>query len=456
VSHYSGRQGSPSTDNLTTTINPVRASVMAFGLAAASFVGFALLAVQGDGLVALVLAACLAAWPLYRHAPEWIQLAAILGATWTGLYLGGTRLSDAVTLLAVASLVLSRTQSFSLIGPTWMAGAVISITAVVGALVTGGDYGLRPLWQFLIAMFAVPLITASVTSTWPRRAIMAFVLGVAIGSVLAVLQVLHLSDISAQLVERQSFANSGRALGLAAHSNQLGLASIMALPLALSLTRRSRAWWGIVLVLIGATMAAGSRAGLIGLVFASLAYLWFQRRLTTRRVLRFASLGACVIALLLSLGFDATIDRFVDQERVERSNAGRSELLARGTEDFLDSPLVGWGFDEGDRELRSHNLYLEVARSVGLLGLTVFLIYCWWILKAVRRAPVNVYISGAGAGFVGWLAAAPFHNGLFQPFLMIPAGIVLGLVWRTRGEPPDDLKPDTHASATTWMASRPE
>jgi O-antigen ligase len=176
--------------------------------------------------------------------------------------------------------------------------------------------------------------------------------------------------------------------GMCRNPNDLALNMVAALPLAASLALRARTLTrtlvasGCAVLMIGAVVASQSRSGSVGLVVMAL----FMGGYLVRR--RPAIAAAAVLAFVLALPFMPAsywhrISSITDQSRDETgSREARRILLRESFAAFLAHPLTGVGagqfrnYDPEGREQpwrESHNVVLQVAAELGVLGVLVFM-----------------------------------------------------------------------------------
>ena len=236
------------------------------------------------------------------------------------------------------------------------------------------------------------------------------------------------------------FATVGRAAGFFINPNQAGAALVAGFTLSVSVVpRRWRlAYLAAVAIGVGLTF---SRGAILGLVLVSLALAYGRRTLSLRQIV-----GAWVVVGLLTwiawLVVSAELqDRFnIDPEvaldrvlwildpsgRSDFSQAERFELLERGWEQFLASPLVGNGV--GSTELwearaSTHNMYVTLASDFGLLGLFTFPSIVLAAMGARGRGFADPTVAGLFLLFWGLFS----HNLLSEFYLLITISMVAAL-----------------------------
>ena len=189
--------------------------------------------------------------------------------------------------------------------------------------------------------------------------------------------------------------------GMFQNPNDLALNMVAVLPLAVLLALRARSTTGRLvatggaLLMVGAVVASHSRSGFIGLAAMLLILLW---QLGRRKP---ALIGATAVAAVVLLPFapSAYWERVAsitdDDLDATGSREARRLLLTEAYEAFVDHPFTGLGAGQfvnynppGRVETwrETHNVVLQVAAELGILGLAVFFFLIYRALIAGRQA----------------------------------------------------------------------
>lgn len=189
--------------------------------------------------------------------------------------------------------------------------------------------------------------------------------------------------------------------GMFQNPNDLALNMVAVLPLAVLLALRARTVTGRLiasggaLLMVGAVVASHSRSGFIGLAAMTLILLW---QLGRRRP---ALIGATALAAVVLLPFapSAYWERVAsitdDDLDATGSREARRVLLTEAFAAFAEHPLTGLGAGQfvnynppGRLETwrETHNVVLQVAAELGILGLSVFFFLVYRALIAGRQA----------------------------------------------------------------------
>jgi len=247
-------------------------------------------------------------------------------------------------------------------------------------------------------------------------------------------------------------ANQDRLIGnegaLTKNPNDLALMVNLLLPLTVGLLLASKETWQRIVLLTAVGVEAAtvvltySRGGAVTLAVIGLAYLWKLRRQRERSFI-YAGLLAALLALPLlpSSYFDrmSTITN-VEADRTGSAQERISDMIIAG-KTILANPIIGAGMGMNMlvmREARGgwlgvHNVYLEHALDLGLIGLGIFLVLLWSSLRAVAHvqhtssSPDLVFLAqGLQISLIAYATAALFHPVSYQYYFYYIAGLAIG------------------------------
>src|SRR5690349_3439550 len=139
----------------------------------------------------------------------------------------------------------------------------------------------------------------------------------------------------------------------------------------------------IALLMLGGIVATKSRSGFLGLVAVGLVVGYYMARQ------RPAAVGAMFVSAVLLLpaapaSFWNRMDSIMDpREDPTGSRAARIRLLEQGVQVFIDNPITGIGAGQFknydgpgvmvERWRVTHNVWLQVAAELGIVGLALFM-----------------------------------------------------------------------------------
>jgi len=221
-----------------------------------------------------------------------------------------------------------------------------------------------------------------------------------------------------------------RYVGLTTHPNFFGLCGLMSLALLIHLLGRvpSHRHWIVyaagAVCLLG-VVESGSRAALLAFVVLVAVYPLVERSaMAGYAILIVGGLMVVVGGVLLGSlgGGGSAIDRLKGDSTTAQSDHQRSGLLETGFHDFLRKPLTGSGFS--DNPLASHNVYLEVAVAVGVVGLVAWCLILWSLVRPLFRTELARHRLAYPA--LAFAFVALLTNGIWDRFVW--AAVVLALL----------------------------
>ncbi len=336
--------------------------------------------VFAGGLITLVITAAVG----LERAGSFYLVAAITAAPLNAVRpvpgLNFVTLSDALFVVGFLLLIPHFAGTRLQIPSAFVLGAA-GIFAIGGLASIAGGEALLSLNHML--RFAVGAIVLAALICWwhpSMKTVVAATSGYLLGNVISVV---------GGLIE--GVPPGGRHVGLSTHANVMGLCDALALalvPFLFAVVRRERRW----LVLAGAAMCVyaiwinGSRGALL----TSLAILLLYPVIT-----RSLSFGLVVVAVgfLAPLGISYVADRVSDTSALGRLlGRGNSQYADQAREDaarvaidqFTDHPLLGGGFAT---VLAAHNIFLQIAAAVGIIGLVFYLVVLWSLIRPLISIP---------------------------------------------------------------------
>lgn len=377
-----------------------------------------------------------------------LLLVGVVLITFNGVRLApGVALCDAA--LAASALTTGIAVAFgaiSLPAPRWLlaaAGGVLFAGILSAAFTEEVTGNLVPAFRFGVALLLTPLLVGALTGTGARRrdlVVLAWLASVSINALVA------LTDFAGFTALGEIFYpgnTSGRFNGLTAHPNHLGLVCAMALPLALwGLLHRPPGPLGrlpflaVLALLVSAILLTGSRAALIGAVAgaALLLTLVAQRGRAAMGVVILGVAAAAVVSSLTARESEdgAVLGRLTGEVSVAQSDEGRFEAFRQAIDAFAANPLFGAGYEH----VRSaHDIYLQLLEAGGLIALVAFLFFAVGSVRLgnlVRRARAlalsqRELATALVASLAVWFIVGLTQNALYDRFLYLPAGLLLGL-----------------------------
>jgi O-antigen ligase len=232
--------------------------------------------------------------------------------------------------------------------------------------------------------------------------------------------------------------------GLSTHPNFFGMCGMLAYALCLHLfSRVPKKWhfliWAAMAVSFYSAVSSGSRAALIVIVLITILYPAVERSaMASYVVVSLAVIGAASGGALLSrFGEGSAVDRLQGDRTASVSDSERVDQLTTGWNRFLDHPVLGDGFSNAP--LLAHNIYLEVAVVIGLVGLVGYLLVLWCTVAPLFRGKHPMHRLGHAA--LAYAAIGMLTNSLWDRFVWA----VLGLAFLANLPGSEPEKPPSEA-----------
>jgi len=414
----------------------------------------------------------------------------------TSLRLGASvTVGDILLSLAslLALLLLALRPRLPLQSPwIWSGGAILALSilvaqvfppASVDALVASFDglsYGssLTTGARLLIAAVVLPVVVSIIVTRWSAIDLLAkaFVLGVSVSCAAALLDAYAGTSIQTSLAANPDevtgalISQPPRYVGLTGHPNILSLTVVLSLPLVLGRMTSVR---GLLLNLplcvlfLIAVLLSGSRAGLIGIAVVVVLSLALNPRIRSvalslnYRVLSGYAVGLAVALLLAfvvpvqtvpipgvpaSESVPGTTDGGIagfsrlnpGSSSAETSDSIRWRYIEESVDYILDRPLIGYGFEWIET---SHNIYLQLLLSGGLLALVGYLLVIFGYLREIFSLRIRVsgprldLLIALAVSILTYLVMGLVSPDLVDRYLYLPAALVLSMAILVRSQP---------------------
>ncbi len=257
----------------------------------------------------------------------------------------------------------------------------------------------------------------------------------------------------------------GRISGTMGDPNEFAGAMVARLPFIVYLwpwssTRRALTFLSLALVVtLYAIVLSGSRGGFLALALTTLIMVAMQRKRRLLSVMVVILAGLLLIAVM-PYHIKTRLGLTGEEDRGAKSSQEHRRIFQQfGLRLFLRHPVIGIGFGGfGEAYERSeyrflgrsptsskwvaHNMYLEIAVGLGLVGMIPFLYLLFITLKdayvAARAGAAGGFTADMGralvAGFAGFLLASVFLSEQFEKTLwvMIAMGVVIARLSQDR------------------------
>jgi O-antigen ligase len=217
----------------------------------------------------------------------------------------------------------------------------------------------------------------------------------------------------------------------------------IAVAIALQQARPARRWlWLGGAALLGVEVVlTGSRGGFLGLLAATLTYVYRRRGLVAAAGVSALVIGAVIVVPTeLSERALATLSENAEvPPGLEQSNRAHTALFWAALRMISDAPILGVGplnfmslsmlYTGLDREAMAHNSYLEIAAELGIPIFLVFLGVLATTFGTLTRASrlggtpaareLAGWAEGLRAGLVGFCVAGAFISAEYEKILWI-------------------------------------
>jgi hypothetical protein len=245
---------------------------------------------------------------------------------------------------------------------------------------------------------------------------------------------------------------TGRYDGLTTHYNFFGIAATITAGLLIHLHHRTpRRWrwivWGCGLVTVGSVSMSGSRAAVLVLAMLVVLYPLLERSILSGYLLVAGGLALVFAgnALLGSTSNGSAFSRIRGDSTTSYSDNERTVAIQTGWSRFLHHPILGNGFDAHAYD--AHNVYLEIAIGIGVVGLAFhLLVFSTGVLPLMGTGPLR----RLGYAPLGYAAMCMLTNSIWDRFVWM--GIALAVVAAV--DRPDD-DPDPPAEGTEMATATP-
>ena len=276
-------------------------------------------------------------------------------------------LSDVFLLVGVgclAPVVLGRRWSLD----PWFLGAVagLSATALLSSLLSDEPgASLNSVLRLVVGAMLLPI------------AFMIWRPGATIAIVLAWAYLLgNAANFAASFT--QGVGDFGRRIGFSTHPNIMGLCAMLAIGVAIVLWEVLPRFWGVMalaaaVLCAGGVWVSGSRAALLATVAMLALYPVLNRSVVTAVALFGASLPVVFVAAQAILAGESSSDnafgRLLGGGSAQYSDRDREMLADVARAQFEAHPVLGAGLAD---VYAAHNIYLQIAAAVGVVGLAFF------------------------------------------------------------------------------------
>ncbi|QGH36259.1 hypothetical protein GI584_20415 [Gracilibacillus salitolerans] len=194
--------------------------------------------------------------------------------------------------------------------------------------------------------------------------------------------------------------------------NSVGIIIGIAATFCIYFILEEKKYWYILLlfIMVPTILLTGSRKALLFIILNMIIILYFRNRKGFSNKIKFVVIGLFILLVISYLIFNVPIFYEIIGNRVENlisfiiedSNEEasinvRNQLTSFGLEMFKDQPLTGYGIDNykyllssyGGGNFYSHNNFIELLVGTGILGVLVFYLLHFVVLKDLFKTAKN-------------------------------------------------------------------
>jgi hypothetical protein len=256
---------------------------------------------------------------------------------------------------------------------------------------------------------------------------------------------------------------------LAANPNDAALVLdlLIALSIGLFEATRSASWRALIVLAMGGfalgVLVTFSRGGFIGLLVIIVVLALREWRRQWSRLIMLAGLGL-LVGLLAPVGYGTRLSSIYDISSDPTHSAGmRWELMVESAKLIVANPLGG-GLGQDVISLRDrglatwnnvHNAYLQLGVDLGVVGLGIFVVVCWRLVRGLRRSlhalqtvpgtePLHALGRGVEIALLVLLIQITMHPVAYHFYFYYIAGLAVAMqvmvgetTKRARGVPPE-------------------
>ena len=252
----------------------------------------------------------------------------------------------------------------------------------------------------------------------------------------------------------EGYRMQGAGGGLTLNPNDFALTINLMLPFAFALYSlgdkliKKGFCIAFIVIAVAAIMLTYSRAGFITLVIVLALSFWklVKQGQRMKYVLPFV-LVVAVFALLAPQNYTERLSAITDFSK-DRAGSGqaREDAMTAALEVIAENPLLGVGMgmnvlalnDKGLYWAHVHNVYLQIASEIGVIGMVVFILLLVKLLKSLRQIQgkfkgdsdqrgLIVFAAATETSLLAFMIAALFHPIAYHFYFYYIAGLALAL-----------------------------
>jgi len=241
------------------------------------------------------------------------------------------------------------------------------------------------------------------------------------------------------------YLTTGRYVGLSEQPTSFGYGcalGICLLPFLRAKFKPENKW--LVFLAAGPLLLAiwlsGSRTSIVVLGVVAILFPLVERSM--KAAMGLSVVGVLVLTsvgrLLDSGGGSNALSRLMGNSGATASDIERRKGFKVAWERFLDSPIIGKGFDF--QVFLAHNIYMQIAAGIGLLGLVAFLLVLWSFVMQLYRGAHPYHLLAWPA--MAYIIAGPITPNLGSRYVGVLLALALVASKMTPDDPPEEAAAD--------------
>ena len=236
--------------------------------------------------------------------------------------------------------------------------------------------------------------------------------------------------------------------GLFENPNDMALHLVTMIPIALAMMLGSRGpvrktfYVVCALLMFGAVIVSFSRGGFLGLAAAAVVMAWKLRKRSRAGVFGVSLAALILFVVFLPSGYTNRLESMYNRDLDTGSVASRQDLLFRSLHVAARHPLLGIGMGNfhyvSIHEQVSHNAYTQIGAEIGLVAMTIYILFMIAPLKRMRAVqeetgeaarPSRFYYLAIGlqASLIGYMVSSFFASVAYNWYVYYLVGYAVCL-----------------------------
>jgi O-antigen ligase len=193
----------------------------------------------------------------------------------------------------------------------------------------------------------------------------------------------------------------------------------------------------ILFFLIWVLIFTASRKSFLATIFTFLIFFYYRNIRNIKKLLIFIPIILVSYFFLSNYILNETpLGTRLDSEYIERSTDFRKELISEGISFFIEHPFIGIGLGSftsySSSGMMSHNDYIEILSSTGIIGLLIYMCIFWLFFNEskflLQYRETHIFGIASRAFLVGYLILGMGRPAFLDPVAMIVFAAFQGMV----------------------------